>query len=210
MEEKENIKRKGSAVSHTVSQLEYQARPSQSGVAGAETRQAHGPEKVDRAVLEMGQGPPSRSLAEQSVSPEPGVAAGESRSKSPSLSGPTDEIVSVVQICGKCIELASRMKGRPMKVLLDSGSTSNFILDRLATILKLKIHSDVDFKDLTLADGSIVWTARYVQFTLDCGEYKSKIIARVFPDLHKECILGMPWLVYENPVIDWAQRQVTI
>ena len=71
MEEKENTKRKGSAVSHTVSQLDQQARPSQSGVVGIETRQAQGPEIVDRVVPEMGQGPPSRSLAEQSVSPEP-------------------------------------------------------------------------------------------------------------------------------------------
>ena len=89
-----------------------------------------------------------------------------------------------------------------MKVLLDSGATGNFISDTLATALKLKINVDVDFKDLTLADGSIVWTTGYVQFTLNCGEYKSKIIARVFPDLHKVCILWMPWLVYENPMID--------
>ena len=98
MEEEENTKTKGSTVSHSVSQLDQQARPSQSGVAGAETRQAQGPETVDRAVPEMGQGPPSRSLAEQSVSPEPGVAAGESRSESPSLSGPADEILSAVRI----------------------------------------------------------------------------------------------------------------
>ena len=61
-----------------------------------------------------------------------------------------------------------------MKVLLDSGATSNFILDTLATALKLKIHSDVDFHDLTLADGSIVWTAGYVQFTLTAGSTKAK------------------------------------
>ena len=65
-------------------------------MAGAETRQAQGPEIVDRAVPEMGQGPPSRSLAKQSVSLKPGVAMGESRSESPSLSGPADEIGSAV------------------------------------------------------------------------------------------------------------------
>ena len=64
MEEKENTKRKGSAVSHIVSQLDQQARPSQSGVAGAKTWQVQGLEIVDKVVPEMGQDPPSRSLAE--------------------------------------------------------------------------------------------------------------------------------------------------
>ena len=79
-----------------MSQLDQQARPSQSRVAGAETQQAQGLETMDRVVPEMGQGPPSRSLAEQSVSPEPRVVAGESRSESPSLSGLADEIVSAI------------------------------------------------------------------------------------------------------------------
>ena len=72
-----------------------------------------------------------------------------------------------------------------MKVLLDSGATGNFISDAMATALKLKITSDVDFQDLTLADGSKVWTTGYVQFTLSCAGYKGKIIARVFPNLSK-------------------------
>ena len=50
-----------------------------------------------------------------------------------------------------------------MKVLLDLGMTGNYILDAMAIVLKLKIISDVDFQDLTLANGSQVWTAaRYV------------------------------------------------
>ena len=37
-----------------------------------------------------------------------------------------------------------------------------------------------------------------------------KITARVFPNLHKEVILGMPWLIQENLAIDWARGQVQI
>ena len=55
---------------------------------------------------------------------------------------------------------------------------------------------------MTLADGTVVSTARYVQFVMKCGDFKGKIVARVFPNLHKECILGIPWLEYENPIID--------
>ena len=45
---------------------------------------------------------------------------------------------------------------------------------------------------------------------MKCGDFKGKIVARVFPNLHKECILGIPWLEYENPIIGWTRRHVTI
>ena len=67
-----------------------------------------------------------------------------------------------------------------------------------------------DFERLTLADGSEVHAQGYVQFVLHCGNYKTQILARVFSNLHEELILGIPWLVQENPTIDWATGHVTI
>ena len=80
----------------------------------------------------------------------------------------------------------------------------------MVTALGLQVQEGEDFYELTLADGTVVPTAGYVQFVMHCGDYKSKIVARVFPNLHKECILGMPWLENENPMIDWVRRQITI
>ena len=206
MEENENQQRKGSAVSHTVSQLAQQARPSQCG-AGDETRQAQGRKPVDRVEPEVGNDPPSRSLVVPRGNTGPGVAAGEPQSARPSLSGPADEtIVSAVRLRGCVMELASTVKKRPVKMLIDSGATGNFISDAMVTTFNLQVQSHEDDRDLTLADGTVVQTTGYVQFTMTCGDYKDKIVARVFPNLHKECILGMPWLEYENPVIDWARR----
>ena len=45
---------------------------------------------------------------------------------------------------------------------------------------------------------------------MNCGDYKGKNVASLFPNLHKECILGMPLSEYENPIIDRTCRQVTI
>ena len=157
---------------------------------------------VDRAELEMGDTPPSRYLADRGVSTGPGVVAAVTQCESPDLDGPTDEIISAIQLCGSVIELSNRVKERQVEVLLDSGATGNFVLDAMATALKLKITSGVDFQDLTLADGSQVWTTGHVQFTMNCGVCKGKIIARVFPNFSKECILGIPWLVQENPITD--------
>ena len=159
-EKQENTKRKGSADVETVSQPKQQARPSQRG-ARVKTQLAQGQNTVDRAELEMGDEPPSRYLVDQGVNTGPGVAAGLTQCESPDLDGPADEIVSAVRLCGSVIELSNRVKERPLKVLLNSGTTSNFISDSKAIVLKLKITSDVDFQDLTLADGSKIWTAGY-------------------------------------------------
>ena len=37
---------------------------------------------------------------------------------------------------------------------------------------------------------------------------KVKLQTRVFPNVHQEVMLGMPWLIQENPLIDCAQGQV--
>ena len=69
---------------------------------------------------------------------------------------------------------------------------------------------EAEWETLTLADGSEVKAAGRVQFKLQCGDYTGEVIARVFPHLHRELILGIPWLTSENPTIDWAKGQVTV
>ena len=58
-----------------------------------------------------------------------------------------------------------------------------------------------DFEWLTLADGFEVHAQGYIQFVLHCGNYKPKVLTRVFRNLHEELILGIPWLVEENPTM---------
>ena len=87
-------------------------------------------------------------------------------------------------------------------MLLDSGAIGNIISDTMAIALKLQVQEDEDFHELMLADGIVVPTARYVQFVMTCGDYKGEIVAGVFSNSYKKCILGMPWLGYENPIID--------
>ena len=98
----------------------------------------------------------------------------------------------------------------PVKILLDSSAIGNFISDAMATTLELQVQDAEDFYELSFADGIDVPTTGYVLFVMNCGNYKGRIVARVFPNLHKDCILGIPWLEYENPIIDWTRRQVTI
>ena len=100
------------------------------------------------------------------------------------------------------IELSNLVKKRLVKMLLDLGATGNFSSNAMAIALQLQVQDDEDFHKLTFADGTIMSTAGYVYFMMNCGDCNGKIVARVFPNLHKECILGVPWLEYKSPIID--------
>ena len=93
-------------------------------------------------------------------------------------------------------------------MLIDSGSTGNFISDQVVVSLHLKVVEDGIRQKLVLPDKSIIWAGGWVYFLLTCGEYVRRISARIFPSLHKELILGMPWLVMEDPDINWRNRKV--
>ena len=59
------------------------------------------------------------------------------------------------------MELSSSVQKRPVKMLLDSSATSNFISDAMAIALKLQVQKDEDIHELTLGDGTILPTPRY-------------------------------------------------
>ena len=65
-------------------------------------------------------------------------------------------ISSVVRIRGTVIALAGRVRGRRLRVLIDSGSTGNYLSARCQTALELEVKPEEDFERLTLADGSEV------------------------------------------------------
>ena len=94
--------------------------------------------------------------------------------------------------------------------MVDSGSTRNYIGDRCLAALSIPVIPEDEYEELTLANGSVVHAKGYAQFVLRCGDFKCTVVARVFPNLQQELILGMPWLIEENPIIDWAAKTVTI
>ena len=120
------------------------------------------------------------------------------------------EVSSTERVSSQTIELSGIIHRRPIRVLLDSGSTGNYINDQVARSFNLIVRVEEGTKQLTLADGSKVQAQGYVSFRLWCGQYNSEVIARVFPNMHQQLILGIPWLKQENPPIDWRQGQVSI
>ena len=110
----------------------------------------------------------------------------------------------------RTLELAARIGRRPLRVLIDSGSTDNYIDARECTARKIKIQKEDQAKELKMADGSMVKTEGQVHITLKCGTYKNVIAIQVFPTMNKPLILGIPWLSKVNPHVDWALPAVVV
>ena len=106
---------------------------------------------------------------------------------------------SVVRIQGTIIAASGRVRGRNIRVLVDLGSTGNHISAKCKAGLELEVQPEADFEPLKLANGSEVHAQGNVCFVLHCGDYKCKVLARVFPNLQQELILEIPWLVKANP-----------
>ena len=79
-----------------------------------------------------------------------------------------------------------------MRVLVDAGSTGNYIDAREYAAHGIKIEAEDQVIELRMADGTMVKTEGRVQFVLKCRGYRGQILARVFPDMKKPMILGIP------------------
>ena len=147
-----------------------------------------------RVKPEVGNGPLPRSLTGPNTSTRFRVVVVEPQVARPSDGGPTTDqgISSAIQIRDSVIELSGQVKKQAVKVLIDSGATINFISDDLVAAWDLPIELESQDQELKLADGSIVQPTGRVQFNLLCGNYRSRIIDRVFPNLHMELTLEIP------------------
>ena len=119
-------------------------------------------------------------------------------------------ISALVRTRGKVIELAGEIYKRPVSMLIDSGSTGNYVTAQTRTMLGIHIEEEPTNEELQLADGSPVTTQGRVKLHIKYGKYENVIWARVFPHMQKQLILGMPWSVQEDPNIKWSHRTVTM
>ena len=58
--------------------------------------------------------------------------------------------------------LGGRVQGRSLRLLIDLGSTGNYLSARCQTVLELKVKPEDEFERLTLADGREVHAQGYI------------------------------------------------
>ncbi|QRW17417.1 Retrotransposable element Tf2 protein [Rhizoctonia solani] len=107
---------------------------------------------------------------------------------------------------------AQNFPAEPLKTLIDSGATSNFISPLIVEKYKipktqLKNPQVVRMLDGTISQTGCIW--HQVHITVLANGYTHSIPFLVCPIGNTPAILGMTWLTAEAPLIDWQQGLIT-
>ncbi|KAF8761975.1 hypothetical protein RHS01_00171 [Rhizoctonia solani] len=100
----------------------------------------------------------------------------------------------------------------PIRTLIDSGATSNFISPTLVEKLKIPKTLLENPRVVRMLDGTISQTGRIwhqVQLAVSANGHSHHIPFLVCPIGNTPAILGMTWLTSESPLINWQQGLVT-
>ncbi|KAF8748197.1 hypothetical protein RHS01_10968 [Rhizoctonia solani] len=100
----------------------------------------------------------------------------------------------------------------PLKTLIDSGATSNFISPSMVEKYKIPKTQLENPQVVRMLDGTLSQTGRIwhqVQLAVSANGHSHTIPFLVCPIGDTPAILGMTWLTAEAPLIDWQQGLVT-
>ncbi|QRW18770.1 Retrotransposable element Tf2 protein [Rhizoctonia solani] len=103
-------------------------------------------------------------------------------------------------------------QAEPIKTLIDSGATSNFISPIVVEKLKIPKTLLENPRVVRMLDGTISQTGciwHQVQLAVSVNDHPHTIPFLVCPIGNTPAILSMTWLTTESPLIDWQQGLVT-
>jgi RNase H-like domain found in reverse transcriptase/Reverse transcriptase (RNA-dependent DNA polymerase)/Integrase zinc binding domain/Chromo (CHRromatin Organisation MOdifier) domain/gag-polyprotein putative aspartyl protease len=118
---------------------------------------------------------------------------------------------------GQQLFLVAQIEGQRMRVMIDSGATGNFMDKDKAAQCGIQLKRKKDPYDLYTLDGSTLGSDGG-QVTLETKVLTMKILKGHTEDIQFDIttmgthavVLGMPWLQFHNPQIDWWKESVTM
>ena len=91
----------------------------------------------------------------------------------------------------------------PLRALIDSGASENFISSDVVSSLSLQAHDLKCPSSLRIADGSVHNVTKFVRVRITFGSLIIPLVLRIFQMSH-QIILGFPFLQRFQPYINWA------
>jgi hypothetical protein len=107
------------------------------------------------------------------------------------------------------IKVAATIDGAPITVMVDSGSSGNFLSTRVAQAQQF-FRLRQPRRGIQFANGDTEDVNEMVTARLRINEHEEVLAFSVVNLANYDAILGMPWLMDHNPTIDWRTRTVTI
>ena len=93
----------------------------------------------------------------------------------------------------------------PLRALIDSGASENFISSDVVSSLQLPFHELKFPSSLRVADGSIHEVTKFVRVKLSFDSVLIPFVLRIFSMSH-QVILGFPFLQRFQPLVDWSAK----
>ena len=110
----------------------------------------------------------------------------------------------------RLIKLLGVVGDRPALILVDSGSSGNFVSSAFAKQQPITLDKE-ERQAVRMADGTVQWTdGKTEQLGVCIGAYEDEIQFNILPLHRYDAILGAPWLQEYNPVIDWKKGEVRL
>ena len=106
--------------------------------------------------------------------------------------------------------LQGELDNHPVKVLIDSGATHDFISSKFVKRVMLPTQLLPNKSKLIFGDGSTVQIAEKTKANLKIQKHQTRRNLIVAPINNYDIILGQSWLKQVNPRIDWKKKTVTI
>jgi hypothetical protein len=160
---------------------------------------------------------PSMGTAEQLSTPsdmKPRLSSSVHRDK-PSMA-PSDKPRATSVFAGRdhpasstLIKLNGKLEGKDVRVLIDGGSTGDYVSAKFVEKHQLKTVPTPEEHQVYMADGSLQSCSEELdQARLQIGRYKQTVHLTVMVLQGHDVILGKPWLTQHNPSIDWQSNTV--
>ena len=108
-----------------------------------------------------------------------------------------------------CIEFEGILAGRPVRILLDSGASANFIDNKLVQELALPTASLSSHVAIRVADGRTSIVESSVAIDLTVGSLDFGVTCLPTELAYYDLVLGKPWLTVFNPVVNWKLNAVS-
>ena len=106
-------------------------------------------------------------------------------------------------------ELVGSINRHAVVAYVDSGSTANYISEAVAQ--QIGLSPDGKSVKLQMADTTTRDTlGRVFGVKFRCGQFMSTFDADIFPGLAHDILLGLPWLIKENPYIDFRSGRIQV
>ena len=108
------------------------------------------------------------------------------------------------------LNIEVNVEGEVASTMIDSGATTVFISSSFVELHRIPIRIVVDGPSVVLPDGTRHQCHEIVQVKIQVQEYQDIIQAYVFPLVRYDLILGMSWLLDNNPSIDWQAGTIQV